>query len=296
MRRRLPPLNSLRAFEAAGRLGRFTAAADELFVTHGAISRQVKLLEETLGVPLFEGPRNRPRLTETGRRLLLVLTSAFDLLEDGVNAVAARREDELQVSCYGTFTMRWLIPRLHRFQSRHPGIEVRFTASEVPLDFARVRLDVAIRVGQPPWPENVEATPFLVEHAGPVLAPRFSAHTDITRPEDLLALPRLHTTTRRHAWADWLRSQKLSWPDPEAGPEFEHFYYLLEAAVAGLGVAIGPWPLVADDVRAGRLWAPLGFAPSGLTYVVFLPRAGRSEAAAAFRDWLVEEGRLSVAG
>jgi LysR family glycine cleavage system transcriptional activator len=290
MRRRLPPLNALRAFEAAGRLGRFTMAADELLVTHGAVSRQVKLLEEALGIALFDGPRNRPRLTETGRRLLHVLTGAFDLIEDGVRAAASGRAGGLRVSCYGTFTMHWLIPRLHRFQARQPDVEVRFSASEVPLDFARAQVDLAVRVGRPPWPEGVEATPFLVEYAGPVLSPRLSVRHDIAGPDDLHALPRLHTATRRRAWPDWLRAHGLSWPDCESGPEFEHFYYLLEAAIAGLGVAIGPWPLVAADVRAGRLWAPLGFRQSGLTYVVYLPRGGGSEAAVAFRDWLVEEG------
>ncbi len=296
MRRRLPPLNALRAFEAAGRLGRFTTAAEELLVTHGAVSRQVKLLEEALGTALFEGPRNRPRLTETGRRLLQVLTGAFDLIEQGVRAAAGRRDGSLQVSCYGTFTMHWLIPRLHRFQARQPDVDVRFSASEVPLDFARAHVDLAIRVGRPPWPDGVEATPFLTEYAGPVLSPRFATRLDITDAEDLRPLPRLHTATRLHAWRDWLRVHDLSWPDAESGTEFEHFYYLLEAAIAGLGVAIGPWPLVAGDVRAGRLWAPLGFHPSGLTYVVYLPRREASDAAAAFRDWLVEEGRRERMG
>ncbi len=283
MARRLPPLTALRAFEAAGRLGRMTGAADELHVTHSAVSRQVRHLEAVLGVALFEGPKNALRLTEAGRALLPGLTAGFERIERSVALVADTEEGELDLSCIGTFAMRWLIPRLYRFQSACPGIEVRMTSSERKVDFARDGFDVAIRVGTPPWPG--EAVALFAEQFGPVLSPRLAR----PRPQELDGLPLLHTLTRRHAWAAW---SGLSGIQVRAGAEreFERFYFMLEAATAGLGVCIAPWPLVCDDIRAGRLLAPFGFAPSGQDYVA-LRRARRHTKSALFCDWLRAEAQ-----
>ncbi len=134
MPRRLPPLNSLRAFEAAGRTGLIKRGAEELCVTHGAISRQVQQLEDWLGVTLFEGSKHAPKLSETGRILLPALTAAFDQIESAVSQIADSEQGTLDVSCPGTFTMRWLIPRLHRFQHAYPQIEVRLNSSGTSAD------------------------------------------------------------------------------------------------------------------------------------------------------------------
>src|SRR6478752_3022123 len=150
--RRPISLNALRAFEAAGRHGRMTLAAQELNVTHSAVSRQVQHLENSLGVALFEGPKNALRLTEAGTRLLSGVGSAFDQIDMTVRLVADTEDGSLDVSCPGTFAIRWLIPRLHRFHAAHPGIEVRLTSSAKPVDFARDGVDVAIRAGIGPWP------------------------------------------------------------------------------------------------------------------------------------------------
>ena len=171
MARRIPSLNALRAFEAAGRLGRMTLAADELNVTHSAVSRQIQHLENVLGVPLFEGPKNKLRLTEAGTTLLSGLNTAFDQIDTSVRAVADTEDGALDVSCPGTFTMRWLIPRLYRFQAQYPDIDVRLTASSRPVDFARDSFDVAIRVGTAPWPAGADVIPLFPEQTGPVLAP-----------------------------------------------------------------------------------------------------------------------------
>ena len=170
MVRSLPSLNALRAFEAAARLGSVTAAAAELHVTHGAVSRQVKQLEQALGTALFHRAGTGLRLSEAGARMLPALTSSFDLMEAGVAQAARARGGNLIVSCLGTFTMRWLIPRLFAFRAAHPDIEVQLSASDAPVNFLRDRFDLAIRTERPPWPADRIATPFIVEEVGPVLS------------------------------------------------------------------------------------------------------------------------------
>ncbi|MDR7144145.1 LysR substrate-binding domain-containing protein [Rhizobium sp. BE258] len=284
MARRLPSLNALRAFEAAGRHGRMTLAAEELNVTHSAISRQIQHLEEVLGVALFEGPKNRMRLTEAGQTLLPGLVAAFDQIDMSVRAVADTGDGPLDVSCPGTFTMRWLIPRLYRFQAEHPSIDVRLTASSRPVDFARDGFDVAIRVGTAPWPEGADVIPLFPEQTGPVVSPALSAQIG--------GLPQLHTKTRLRAWGDWLARSGLN---IESGPrvEYEHFYFMLEAAGAGLGVCVAPWPYVTDDIRDNRLAAPFGFLDSGHEYVA-LRRARRNRKSVIFCEWLRAEAEAFV--
>lgn len=285
MTRHMPSLNALRAFEAAGRLGRMTLAADELNVTHSAISRQIQHLEAVLGVPLFEGPKNRLRLTEAGVALLPGLVSAFDQIDMSVRAVADTQQGSLDVSCPGTFTMRWLIPRLYRFQADYPDIDVRLTASSRPVDFARDGFDVAIRVGTAPWPQGADVIPLFPEQTGPVLSPALAEGA----PADFSGLPLLHTATRLRAWGDWLARSAIA-VEGGARVEYEHFYFMLEAASAGLGVGVAPWPYVTDDIRFGRLVAPLGFIESGHEYVA-LRRARRNRKSVLFCEWLQQEAR-----
>jgi len=283
MARRIPSLNALRAFEAAGRHGRMTLAADELNVTHSAVSRQIQHLEEILGVPLFEGPKNRMRLTEAGSTLLSGLGAAFDQIDISVRAVADTEEGPLDVSCPGTFTMRWLIPRLYRFQAEYPDIDVRLTASSRPVDFARDGFDVAIRVGAAPWPDGADVIPLFPEQTGLVLSPSLGDALS-TR---FGGVPLLHTRTRLRAWGDWLSRSGVS-IEGGARVEYEHFYFMLEAAGGGLGVCVAPWPYVTDDIRNGRLVAPLGFLDSGHEYVA-LRRARRNRKSTLFCAWLQEE-------
>ncbi|OEC94565.1 MULTISPECIES: LysR family transcriptional regulator [unclassified Rhizobium] len=286
MTRRLPSLNALRAFEAAGRLGRMTLAADELNVTHSAVSRQIQHLEEALGVHLFEGPKNRLRLTEGGMTLLTGLTGAFDQMDLSVRAVADTEDGQLDVSCPGTFTMRWLIPRLYRFQAKYPNIEVRLSASSKPVDFSRDGFDVAIRVGSAPWPSGADVIFLFPEQTGAVLAPSLF---DASTPE-FDGLPQLHTRTRLRAWGDWLaRSERSVATGPRV--EYEHFYFMLEAASAGLGVCVAPWPYVSDDIRFGRLMAPYGFLESGHEYIA-LRRARRNRKSVLFCEWLQNEAEV----
>lgn len=283
MARRIPSLNALRAFEAVGRLGRMTKAAAELNVTHSAVSRQIRHLEDLLAVPLLEGPKNQQRLTEAGAMLLTGLTSAFDQIDMAVRSVADTVDGPLDVSCPGTFTMRWLIPRLYRFQAEYPDIDVRLTASSRPVDFARGGFDVAIRVGSAPWPAGADVLPLFPEQTGPVLAPALAA----TASPDFAGIPALHTRTRLRAWGDWLSKSAIRL-DPGPRVEYEHFYFMLEAASAGLGVCVSPWPYVNDDIRFGKLVAPLGFLDSGHEYVA-LRRSRRNRKSSLFCAWLQSE-------
>lgn len=285
MKRGALPLNALRAFEATARHGKMILAADELGVTYGAVSRQVRALEQVLGTTLFEGPRNRLTPTEAAEDLLPSLTEAFDRIEDAVNRVTGQEKRMLDVSCFGTFVLRWLIPRLYDFQHRYPAIEVRLTSEDIPVDFRRHKMDIAIRSdqgGRDQWGDAV-VTDLMNDMVGPVLSPALLPAGGFAKPADMTTLPILHTKTRAGAWPKWCASYGASLPLD--GQYFEHFYFLLEAATAGLGIAIAPEILVQDDLKAGRLVAPFGFIPSGIAYVALSPpHAGKD--CQAFVSWL----------
>ena len=294
MPRHLPSLTALRSFEAAARQGSMTRAADTLGVTHGAISRQVRGLEARLGLSLLENRRGRLQLTPAGSSLLAVLEDAFGGIARGIDAICVEAAGDIAVSSFGSFAMRWLIPRLHRFQSAQPDLIVRLTTSDTVTDASRGAFDLAIRVGAAPWPSDVEAVPLFAEYAGPVLAPELARQLDMKSPAALCRAPLLHTVTRRDAWPDWFAAQNLAAPSAGEGQSFEHFYFMIEAAMAGLGVAVGFWHLVADDMRAGRLVAPFGFMPTGRHYTALLPLQPR-RGAHVFSQWLSAEASAFMA-
>lgn len=292
MRRRLPSLNALRSFEAAARQGSMTRAADALGVTHGAVSRQVRGLEADLGVSLLENRRGRLLLTSAGTRLMTVLEDAFDRIAHcvddlRVDALRADAASDIAVSSFGSFAMRWLIPRLHRFQAAHPKLIVRLTTSDSDVAPSQGAFDLAIRVVASP-PPGVAAVPLFAEFAGPVLAPALLQARAFATPAALLQAPLLHTDTRREAWPDWFAGRGIAVPSELQAQSFEHVYFMLEAAMAGLGVAIGFWHLVADDIQAGRLQAPFGFTPTGRQYMALLRPQGGG-AAEVLAAWLRDE-------
>ncbi|MDA5635930.1 MULTISPECIES: LysR substrate-binding domain-containing protein [Rhizobium/Agrobacterium group] len=280
MKRNLPSLNALRAFEAAARLGRMTLAAEELNVSHSAISRQVQVLEERLGVSLFEGTKNRPALTEAGRELLSSLTMAFDQIDAGIRKVADRPDGVLNVSCPGTFMMRWLIPRLYEFRSCNPEIDIRLSASTAPVDFARGGVDVAIRVGTVAMFDEAQALELFPERTGLVHSPDL----EIDLNAGAISVPILHTLTRRDAWVNWqvrtgveLASDRLI--------EYEHYYFMLEAVCSGMGVCVAPYPYVLEALENGRLVAPYSFVDSGRSYIAISRRRGDAKTR-LFLDWI----------
>ena len=294
MPRRLPPLNALRAFEAAGRLGSLTAAAAELYVTHGAISKAVAQLEAWLGVRLFDRPGRKIRLSAEGRRYQEAVAQALDALDEATRrCTEAGRPRTLVVNALPTFAMRWLLPRLPPFHRLHPGIELRLITSDAPLALIGGDFDVAIRRGPEAWP-GFHATPFLAEREIPVLSPKLFERLPLARAEDLVQHMLLHAETRPGAWRRWLGVAGVETLMPAGNQHFDHFYLALQAAVDGLGVALGPLPVIQDEIDAGRLIATLeGPAVPARAYCLIVPAAPASDPMVlAFCRFLIDEGGL----
>jgi len=281
--RAMPSLNGLRAFEAMARTGRATLAAEELNVTHSAVSRQVKALEETLGVRLFNGPKHRLELTQAGRDLLPALTGAFDQIAQAVRHVRSGGED-LLIAVNASVSVKWLIPRLGGFTASHPNVNLQL--AELPSHATSYRgAHAVVRIVPSSRLAEAGATSLIQSHLGVVMAPglaeRFSA--------DPLKAPRLMAQTHPQGWAIWAALAGVELPP---GPEqpFAHLHFALDAAIAGLGVAVMPWPLVADYVRAGRLVAPFGFRKAESAFALLAAPGVSSRALDQFRTWLVAEG------
>jgi len=293
MRRRLPPLSSLRAFEAAARRGSFTAGADELLVTHGAISRQIASLEQWLSTSLFDRIGRRVRLTAAGREYLDAMSRAFDGMADATRRLTeANTVKSLTVNALPTFSMRWLLPRLAGFQQRHPDVALRLVTSDRPLDEVGEPFDVAIRRGPDIWPA-CEAAAFLAEWEVPVMSPALAARRPVHRVGDLAGHTLLHADTRPGAWRRWLGAAGAADLVAAGQQRFDHFYLTLQAAADGLGVALGPLPILADELAAGRLVAPLDgprLEARGYWRVTPHSRSG-NPAVRDLCDWLDREGR-----
>lgn len=288
----LPPLNALRAFEATARLNSVSQAAEALHVTHGAVSRQIKALEEHLGVALFVKEGRGIKLTDAGVRLRDASFEAFDRLR-GACAELARDAEEAPfvLGCSGSLLARWFIPRLGRLKADLPELRLHLSAGEGDLDPRRPGLDALLVYAEPPWPADMQVHVLAEERIGPVLSP-LSESFDRLKAAPAVALQRfsvLHTTSRPQAWPIWARQHGLAAEGLQYGQAFEHLYYLLEAAVAGLGVAIAPQPLVADDLKAGRLVAPWGFSPTQAALALWVPRRAADGRAEQLAHWLRQE-------
>ena len=270
----LPSLTALRCFEVAARTEHFGRAADELHLTHGAISRAVRLLEEDLGVMLFERRQRRVFLTEAGERLYESVREGLGQIRRTAQVLRQRsRPQSLVLSCEPTLLMRWLIPRWPDFQALHPELDVHLMAGGGALSFDS-GIDLAIRRNDFQWPAELYSQLLFEERTGPVCQPARVAQFFERRKEGWAlsaAAPRLHTRTRPGAWQEWRQHAGLPAGDEGSGQTFEHFYFSLQAAVAGLGVAIGPYRQVCDDLEAGLLVAPLGFILDGTGYHLLAP-------------------------
>ena len=275
-------LNALRAFEAAGRLGSLTAAAGELFVTHGAVSRQIKALEADLGEALFEGPKHRRTLTARGAALLAELTPAFNAIDRAVRGDAG--PELLRVSCIATFAVRWLIPRISAFHAAHPDLRVTITESYSTPDFRADGSDLAVRMAlkDEDFPAGTEGERFMANWVGLVAQPDFWARHGGDAPE---TLPRLISRSNPPAWTRWADLTGRAIPGIDAGA-FDHQLTMLEACAAGLGLAITQWPLGQDYLASGRLVAPFGFVRAPADFAILRPPRTRNRAADAFRAWL----------
>ena len=278
-----PSLNALRAFEAMARTGRATLAAEELHVTHSAVSRQVKALEDSLGVKLFAGPKNRLELTQAGRELLPALTEAFDRIASAVRHVRREGED-LRLAVNASVSVKWLIPRLAGFVAERPN--VRLHLEELASQATSHRgADAVVRIVPSSRLMELNVTAFAPNHIGPVMTPALWS-----RYPDLMRAPRLAAQTHMQGWAIWAALAGVELP---AAPErpFAHLHFAMDAALAGLGVAVMPWPLVADDVFSGRLVAPVGFKRAESAFAILATPGAQGRALDQFRAWLIEEGR-----
>lgn len=289
MSRDLPPLNALRAFEAAARLQSISRAADELHVTHGAVSRQVRLLEEELGVALFGKDGRGVKLTDAGQRLRDATGDAFERLRSVCADLQKRVEDApFVLGCPGSLLARWFIPRLDRLNRELPELRLQLSASEGELDPRRPGVDATLCFAAPPWPADMRVFELAAESIGPVLSPRYGRHAVLAGsvPSALLDEALLHTVSRPQAWPQWATAQGLDAGRLRLGQGFEHLYYLLEAAVAGLGVAIAPQQLVADELASGRLVAPWGFVETPARLALWVPARQLDRRAERLAQWL----------
>ncbi|MBD8121836.1 LysR family transcriptional regulator [Pseudomonas lutea] len=292
MSRDLPPLNAVRAFEATARLNSVSLAAEQLNVTHGAVSRQLKVLEEHLGVALFVKDGRGLKLTDAGIRLRDVSADALDRLR-GVCAELSHGSADAPfvLGCSGSLLARWFIPRLGRLNADLPDLRLHLSAGEGDLDPRRPGLDALLIFAEPPWPADMQVFELARERIGPVMSPRYAQFEQLRRApvQRLLDEPLLQTTSRLQAWPTWAKENGIDPHELNYGQDFEHLYYLLEAAVAGLGVAIAPEPLVAEDLKAGRLAAPWGFSETPAQLALWVPKRAADGRAQDLARWLKQE-------
>jgi DNA-binding transcriptional LysR family regulator len=284
-------LNALRAFEATARLRSFSAAADELAVTHGAVSRHIRTLEDSLGLALLQRTAQGALPTAEGQRLAEGLSKAFGLIQSSVEQL---KPGPLTLACSESIMMYWLIPRLSRFKDANPEVELRFNMSHGLIDFARDSVSVAIRLSSIEPPRDVVRADVAHEWIGPVCSPEYLRHQRIGAVEDLAWARLMVSRTRPTAWADWARCSGLANQDLRVDEAFDHFYMLIQGARCGLGMANVPRMLVRDDLTSGTLVAPLGFerGPNRLS-IWIAPHLSRRPDVVKLVDWLHDELRAT---
>ncbi|MBR0967131.1 transcriptional regulator GcvA [Bradyrhizobium diazoefficiens] len=292
MTARLPSLNGLRAFEAAARHLSFTLAASELNVTQTAISHQIRRLEEELGLRLFIRQNRALALTPEARDYLPGVRAAFNDLRLATDRLLRKDDDKvLTVSTLASLAAKWLLPRLTDFQEQHPGIDVRITTSTSLVDFQRDNVDAAIRYGRGQWP-GLRADWLMADELFPVCSPSLlRGDKPLRRPEDLRFYPLLHTSnSNSDDWRLWLTAAGLPVDIArQPGITFDMIFMTIQAAIDGIGVAMGRTSYVQDDIAKGRLVVPFKIAlPADAGFYLVAPE-GRREAPklAAFRAWMI---------
>jgi LysR family transcriptional regulator, glycine cleavage system transcriptional activator len=289
--RKLPPLASLRAFEAAVRHLSFKRAAAELAVTPTAVSHQVRQLEDRLGVRLFERQSRQVVATAAAMELYPVLRDGFDAFARALEAVAERRaRRSLTLSVTSAFAARWLVPRLGSFRRAHPGLDLRLHASDEPVRLDGRDIDAAIRYGRGPYPGLV-ALPLVADRFAPVCSPalRLRRRADLKRCQ-LLHFEWHHRRADNPTWRRWLEQAGVHDVPADAGLVFSDESHAIQAALAGQGVALLSLLLVAPDLRNGTLVQPFGPVLEGYRYhLVYAPDAPRRDELAAVGAWLRAE-------
>ncbi len=285
----LPPLASLRAFEAVGRLASFSRAGEELLITQSAVSHHIKQLERHVQTPLFRREGRRISLTAAGAALHAKVTAAFELLGEGIAELRAAPH-RLRVSTLPSFAARWLLPRLHDFRARHPEIEIDVDATLKTADINGGEADIGIRYGAGSWPD-AKAERLMAETLTPVLSPaRLGRGPPLRTPADILQ-HMLLLTAKSLDWDVWLQQHGLQLNQGRS-MQLVDYNVAISAAVEGQGVALGRLTLIRPEIDSGALVAPLArvCAPDRAAYWIITPSSrASSPAARLFRDWLVEQ-------
>ena len=290
MPRRLPALNALKAFEAAARHESFTRAAEELCVTQGAVSHQVKALEAELAIKLFNRERQRLIITEAGRDYLAVVRDALDRIAVGTERLLQRQSvGVLTVSTSPDFAAKWLVHRLGHFAEAHAGIDLRVSATMHHVDFAREDVDMAVRHGDGNWP-GLDAVELSAEQLFAVCSPKLLSGRRLGKPADILKFPLLHLDSRAD-WRKWLQAVGISDANVKHGPVLNRASMVIDAAINGQGIALARTTLAAWDLLNGRLVRPF---PESLrlskTYWIVCPKAtSKVPKIVTFRGWLLAE-------
>lgn len=287
---KLPALTAFHFFTIAAKTQSFVHAARLLHVTHGAVSRQVRQLEESIGVELFERRNRAVFLNDAGKLLYQVTGPFFEQLESTVYRLQHEsREETIVVSCEPTIAMKWLIPRLPDFYATYPNLQLQLLAAGGPIDFLRSGADVAMRRDDFYWDDSIHAQIICDEWTGPVCVP--SAWVE---GQHLDGMPLLHSKTRPLAWDTWMRLSDLSAPT-SMKLEYEHFYLCIQAAVSGLGTSISSVLMVQDELRSGQLIAPFGFVRDGSKYCLLSPKPFKESAkCTAFLEWITAQMQISI--
>ncbi|GIC78588.1 transcriptional regulator GcvA [Moritella sp. F3] len=289
MSRRLPPLNSLRVFEAAARHSSFTRASEELYVTQAAVSHQIKALEEYLGIKLFRRQNRALFLTEEGQSYFLDIKDTFSSLVDATERLLARgAKGSLTVSLQPSFAIQWLVPRLSLFSELYPDIDVRIKAVDMDDGSLTDDVDVAIYYGRGKW-KDIHAQKLHTEYLVPVCSPRLlNGPKPLKTPGDLKLHTLLHDTSRRD-WTAWFKQTKITDINVNQGPIFSHTSMVLQAAVHGQGVALGHSVLAQPEIDAGRLVRPFNevLVSKNAYYVVCREEQDELGKIVAFRDWMM---------
>ncbi len=288
--RRLPPLNSLRAFEAAARFESFNRAGEALHVTPSAVSHQIKGLEQFLGVELFQRSPRSVALTRAGLTYLPPIRDALEQIGVATEQILQHESRSiLTVSTTPAFAVGWLLPRLAEFQLEHPSLEVRLDTSIQFADFETSDVDLCIRyTAQQAFPD-LKAWRVLREELIPVCSPGFARRHDLRSPEDLRRVPLLHTYPHMGQWRSWLAAAGVEGIDAEAGQKFANDAIAVEAAASGLGVAVADRLLLRRQLEEGRVVAPFDVSSGGdhAYHLLYPPEYERDPRITAFRDWVL---------
>lgn len=295
MRRKIPSTGALIAFEAAARYQSFSRAAEELTLTEGAISRQIAVLEDYLGVQLFHRVKKRVTLSDIGTAYFIKVKEDLTRLERNTLGAMAYQNGQkfLELAVIPTFTSKWLIPKIAEFSRLHPGITINLSERALPFLFGDTNFSAAIHYRHPAWAGCAQEELFD-EELVPVCNPALLGGRKVSSVVDLLSFPMLHKNTREDAWTRWFAAAGHEELAPMAGPRYDLFSMIIQGACHGIGIALVPRLYVQDELKSGTLVIPVDFSIRGLKqYCVVYPEHKEvSPAARLFLDWLVDAAAM----